>query len=186
MAENVAWYFLPINPQPWTTPPFSPARVGGKMIVKAGRNEDNHMFKLAVQEELQRQGATMITAPYKKISFVFWRKLDQYEDSAGRKRSKNRADATNMQKLTEDALQGILFENDRDNFSVSSHVAEQTKDTVPGILIVCEWFDHHPDFEIPPQLGIYALADILKAITDEGEKAKTKEPDTVNEWPPRQ
>lgn len=159
------------------------------MIVKAGRNEANQIFKEAVQDELHRRGAKMLTGKWNKITLGFWRRLDKYEDSGGRTRTKNWADATNMQKLTEDALQGILFENDRNNFEVTSRIVQQTPQTTPGILILCETFSEIPVWSIPSDFADYEdeIANEINRIALEAMpfpgSGSVIEPG--NDWPPR-
>lgn len=187
MSIERQWYFVPVNPQPWTTPPFYPARAGGKMIVKAGRNESNEVFKQAVKEELLRQGATMLTGKWNRVTLGFWRRREQYKDSIGRTRTKNWADATNMQKLTEDALQGILFENDRDNFEITSRIVQQDITTTPGVLILCESFEEIPGWSLPPEF-LDLEHEIMNAQLSNSlrEYEAAEEADSGNAWPPRQ
>lgn len=122
---TVRHFLVPVNPRPWTTPPYSISRANGKFRVFAGRDEAGHNFKEAVREELLNQYAEMLDPPY-RLEFWFWRCLDP--------KSKE-ADATNMQKLCEDALQDIVITNDRFVRSVKSNIMEQSE-TTPGMILI--------------------------------------------------
>jgi len=56
------------------------------------------------------------------------------------------ADVTNLNKSTEDALQGILFDNDRNNHKVTGEIIEQHPDVEHvGLIIVLENYEFDPD-----------------------------------------
>ncbi|ANA87287.1 RusA-like resolvase [Gordonia phage Gibbles] len=125
-VRQVRHYLVPVNPRPWKTPPYSVGKsASGALKVHSGRDEAGHDFKEAVREELVAQGAEMLTAPY-RIEFWFWRNMDP---------NSKEADATNMQKLTEDSLQGLLIDNDRNVLSVTSNIVEQGAH-VPGMILI--------------------------------------------------
>lgn len=183
---NKTWYFIPVNPQPWTVPPSQPGRKGNKLYVQVGRNEANENFKEMVRDELKRLDAFMLEGAWNKITLGFWRRLDQYEDTAGRTQTKNWSDGTNMAKLTEDALQGILIQNDRANFELTWRIVQQTTETVPGILILCETFEEIPPWIIPPEFA-ECEHEINEAIVA-AETRERLEPESIaanNVWPPR-
>ena len=50
----------------------------------------------------------------------------------------NYADSTNLQKSTEDALQGLLYGNDRETRYVSSEIVDQGPDVHPCIVVHLE------------------------------------------------
>lgn len=119
-------FLMPINPEPWRTPPFSPGRhKNGHLYVKAGMDEQGAAFKDAVREELVLQNAELDDPPY-KITFWFWRNLAK---------NKNEIDATNMQKLCEDAMQGLVLTNDRYTRQIISNNMEQGSNT-PGMILI--------------------------------------------------
>lgn len=188
MAEMFrAHYFVPVNPIPWKTPPYYPARVGKKLVVKAGRNEEAAAFTDAVRESLTSQGATMLPGYSPKVHFIFWRRRDQYKDSIGRTRTKNEVDSTNMQKLTEDACQGILYENDKHNVMVTSQIASQSIDTAPGILILCETHDLAGHLGNVPTIWMpdgFDREAILKEVVEKRTTVHDIEK-ALNVWPPR-
>lgn len=75
------------------------------------------------------------------VCFAFWRQRAVSRSTSGRTTTSQIADATNMQKATEDALQKIIFDNDRHNASVCSHVIEQGTDVEPAVLVIIERAD---------------------------------------------
>lgn len=127
-------FVLQVNPEPWKTPPFSAVRKGGRAIVVAGRDETSHITKEAIAAELLAQGAEMMDPPY-MIHFLFYRHREHYVSEKGRNLHKREADGTNMQKLTEDAMQGVLITNDVKVRFISSQVVEQSK-TAPALIVI--------------------------------------------------
>ena len=83
------------------------------------------------------QGAQMVDGPY-VLSFWFWRENVSYTDAGGKKRSRNSPDLSNMVKATEDAIQGILIDNDRDVVHIRSFLVERGKDVEPKVVIEVE------------------------------------------------
>lgn len=128
------WYILSLNPEPWATGPL-----GFNSKTRApymGRNQQLDAYKQAVKEELAQKypHAHKILEPV-EVLFLFWRERAQYETSAGRKVTKNEVDTTNMQKATEDALQGILFDNDKNVRDIQSILVDQGPDVVGKVVI---------------------------------------------------
>lgn len=152
-------YAVPVNPEPWRVPPMSPGRIGRKLIVRAGRDLQSHTFKEAVRESLEEQGAEMLPAPY-ELHFHFYRQQAAYETEKGGSHQKHVADATNMQKLVEDALQGVLIDNDRNVRHVSSQIVEQGPHVEPRIVIFIT-AGMEPDLFIPPG---FTRSDIEAAV----------------------
>lgn len=128
-------FAIPINPLPWTVPPFSAIRKGGKTIPVAGVDSAGAAFKEAVREQAIEQGG-FIMEPGHSLEILTWRRRDQYKDKANRTRTKNIVDATNMQKLIEDALTGVTWEDDRTNIAVKTTQIEQSVETEPMIIII--------------------------------------------------
>lgn len=155
------WFVIPVNPYPWKVPPFTPARVGKKLIVKAGRDEGLHSYKQAVKEVLLSQ-------PYEKIEgsveldFWFYRNIPEYTSHQGRRARKHEADTTNLQKATEDALQGILFDNDKDVIKISSMRVEQSPNA-KSLVVLCvrPFVDRLPIF---PEDVQYNMSNILADV----------------------
>ncbi len=130
------WYVIEgINPEPWTSPTVSMGRINGKIVPR--------VFKSAALTAYQESLAEAMVTTYPDLQavsgpvcleFFFWRQLVRYEGQR-RRTTKNRVDATNLQKACEDAMQGVLIENDREVVHVSSWVIEQTAETEPLIVI---------------------------------------------------
>lgn len=141
-----------INPEPWTAPSVAVSKVGphGRARPIVYKSEALRAYQEAVKHELRIIGATMAEPGALSVTFYFWRELPAYTTERQRKARKHVADATNLQKALEDACQGILFDNDRDNVHVETWIVEQDHDTEPRILICVEPavmidVDHLPD-----------------------------------------
>ena len=91
-------------------------------------------YQNAVREELD--GEPMLVGEMRRLTFYFFRRVDRYIDAADRVRSRNYADATNLQKGLEDALQGILFENDREVVDIRSVIVQQGHEVDPGFVVI--------------------------------------------------
>lgn len=134
-------FFVPINPEPWAIGPVGYTNKGGKPRGFVGENKQLRTYQDAVRQYLRTQ-VSSINGPHPfpmnghlEVKFWFWRRLDSYETQSGRKHGRHWADATNMQKALEDAIQGILTGNDKDNIRVSSEIVSQDSVTHPGIVI---------------------------------------------------
>ena len=129
-------YYLPINPVSWAVGPLGIGRRGGKPYPYMGRNEKVHSY----QEEIREWFAGLDEQPKMlegevTVKCYFWRRLDRWTGQSGRETGDHISDGTNMLKATEDALQGILFENDRQVKNGSFHIQEQGPNTKPGLGI---------------------------------------------------
>ncbi len=119
-----------INPEPWAVGPldiiYRGHGAGRKHFPVVGPNTKLKFYQDAIRSEMETlyPEAEMLTGLV-EVEFHFWRSSAHGQP----------ADATNLQKATEDALQGILFENDRDNRWATGHVVEQTPDTRPALVI---------------------------------------------------
>jgi hypothetical protein len=112
--------------------------IGGKRGVPfVGPNEVLTTYQEALRVEFKNMvlPPVMIEGP-SELELYFWRRLDKYEFTDGKKHQRHIADTTNLIKGTEDALQGILFPNDRQNVVVHGHIVEQGPDTAPGLIIL--------------------------------------------------
>lgn len=135
-SEDYEWFLIEgINPEPWQAPNMSTGRRNGKVFPMANKNPGLMAYQEAVQEALHYEypEVELFTGKVELIMF-FWRQLPIYQGDRGKVR-KHEADATNMQKALEDALQGILLDNDRNVVSIQSHIVEQAYDTDAAILI---------------------------------------------------
>lgn len=117
------WFVLDVNPEPWAIGPISVGRKGGKMFPMVSRNEQLWNYKQAIKEAI---GDThiWIEGDVELIMF-FWRDRAEYVTPQARTHRKHQADLTNMFKATEDALQGVLFKNDKDVQMYHAEIVEQ-------------------------------------------------------------
>lgn len=158
---------IPLNPEPWAVGTLGLAYKGRKPYPTMAPNHQLVAFQEAVKEHLE--GADRML-PYTEVEveFYFWRRLDQYKGPSGRTVTKSAADSTNLQKGLEDALQGVLFTNDRKVRSIRSTIMEQSRTTEPMILVCATQF-HNP-LEFPP--------DIPSEIQEEVRRLRLNRPDT--------
>lgn len=134
-CDGWTWFVLDVNPEPWAIGPLSVGRAkGGKMFPSVGRNTQLWHYQQAIKEAL---GNPEIWFENQKIElkFYFWRRRDEYQTPQARTHRKHEADTTNLQKATEDALQGVLFKNDKDVSHVESWMVQQGPD-VEGCVII--------------------------------------------------
>lgn len=139
--EPRTYHITGINPEPWTAPESAIGRKGGKMFTQHYQSAGLKAYQEAVKEEIVQQNGHvhMFEGPL-VVEFFFWRNTDNGEVDS-RKMVRNEADATNMQKACEDALQGILYGNDKSNRIVSSYVVDVGREVQPHIAIRIEPFD---------------------------------------------
>ena len=136
------WFALDVNPDPWAIGPLSVGKRGGKFFPQVGRNSQLAAYKDAVKELLAH--VEMLPEAQYSVTFYFWRRLD------GNKTTKKHvADATNLQKATEDAIQGVLIKNDRDVRDVRSVLVEQTPETQGRVVMRIGLWQFFDPMEIP-------------------------------------
>lgn len=178
------WYVLPVNPEPWAVGPLDLLRRGGKLAPTMGRNQQVSAYQDAVREALAvKYGAhegVMPYAPGYRLDFYFWRNMAEYRTEAGRKARNNEADATNMQKATEDALQGLLIGNDRDVISARSTVMDQGPEVNGHVVFHLQWGVSRyglqvPFWDLPPE-------EVLSEVALESGLARGG---NDNSWPPK-
>lgn len=139
------WFTIDVNPDPWAIGPLGVGKRGGKMVPYVGQNAQLANFKAAVAEALDGV-APMETGEY-DLYFYFWRRLD----GSGRNK-KHTSDATNLQKATEDALQKVLIDNDRNVRRIGSEVVDQGPDVRPMIVVRARLYDGHNPDDIPAHI----------------------------------
>lgn len=131
-------YFLPgINPEPWTAPNVAVGRRNGKPFPQVFKSAALTAYQEAIKEALADCHPIMEMGDL-DVTFYLWRQLPAYDTEKQRKHRRHVADATNMQKALEDACNGILWKDDRDNICVATEVMEQGHDTTPFIMIEVE------------------------------------------------
>lgn len=136
LLKNI-YHITGINPEPWTA--SQAAR--GKTHISFYKQAKLVAYQQAIKEELPLQNGHIFQYPKDtpiRIEFFLYRQLDGDDE---KKQRANWADATNLQKSTEDALQGILYDNDKRNRDVRTVVVEQTPETEPHITIIVWIFD---------------------------------------------
>jgi Holliday junction resolvase RusA-like endonuclease len=128
-----------LNPVPWTSSTAARRKGGGTQFFKdAGLATFQDALKQAVADQLASRPELVGELPGPgpvSLRLLLWRQLDSSTRRSGKKHRAHRADATNMQKAIEDALQGVLFDNDRDVAEVHTSIVEQDDDTDPMIVI---------------------------------------------------
>ena len=146
---NHLYFVLKVNPEPWAIGEVSRTKSGARI----SPNPNLAAFQNAVREELDE--CEPLPDTFRKLTFYFWRQQARYIDAGDRVRQRNQADATNMQKALEDALQGVLFENDRDVRDIRSVIVDQGAHVKePGIIIRADRiykdaYDHSVVQELP-------------------------------------
>lgn len=120
------WYTLFLNPEPWA--------IGTAHARGISPNPGLVSYQKAVKGELE--GEQMLPPNMRRLTFYFYRRIDKYLDAADHRRSRNAADATNLQKGLEDALQGVLFENDREIRDIRSVILQQDASVDPPFIII--------------------------------------------------
>ncbi len=121
------WFYVPVNPEPWETGGLAIHRRNGKMFPTMTPSGQLEAYKESVREELE--GCERLPWREFRLTFYFWRKLESsLTVEKGRKVTRHQVDATNMQKALEDALQGVLFDNDRNVRRIESVIVEQSSD----------------------------------------------------------
>lgn len=164
------WFVLDVNPYPWKVPPVSVGRRGGKMFPSFGRDEGLFAYKQSIKEQLARVETHMIPGSV-ALYMWFWRNMPTYTTHQGRTARRHEADTTNLQKATEDALQGILFENDKDVDFVQSYRVMQGQ-SVPPMLVLCA-------APFSPATALLQFPDPVRFAIDE---LINRKPENHNEW----
>lgn len=168
---NERWYGVNINPEPWAVGPLDIMRRGGKIVPTYGRNQQLHMYQEALRDEIKRTyppHMQEILRPGYELDFWFWRNTEKG----------NVADATNLQKATEDALQGLLLQNDREVVRVASTIVEQGPDVYGTVIFRVRWCVENSDLTDP--IPVFLLAD-----RDQAMDYVSAPPVNNNVWPPR-
>lgn len=158
-----------INPEPWSAPEVSIGRKGGKMFPMVYKSDTLRAYQEAIKDHFSEEKRIFGDDEPFRMTFWFWRNLPDYEIADGKKSRRHVADATNLQKSLEDALQGIFYKNDRWCLDIRSRIVKQDEDTVPGIVIEID-----PIFGNPiPTKGI---ADARLKIIEDSEIRREVDP----------
>lgn len=155
MSDNPwHWFVLDVNPEPWAIGPVGSGRKNGKMYSFVGQNAQLKAFQEAVREEIGDPG--IFIDGKVELKFFFWRNRAEYKTHQARTHRKHEADVTNMQKSTEDALQDVLFHNDKDTNFIQSVLVEQGADVSGRIVIAIRQGTETPDVmaELPDHVCV--------------------------------
>lgn len=141
------WFLVEgLNPEPWTASLASVGQKDGKKFVQFYKPEPLRLYQESFKEMFVEQNPHAEMRPGELcLLFYFWRQLTLNEIFEGKNRRSHVADATNLQKSTEDALQGILYKNDSLVRSVQSRIIEQNRDTTSRILIGIGGYDEQEE-----------------------------------------
>ena len=122
---------------------------GGKLFPYIGRDQQLHAYQEAVRTELKRlyPDAPLLAEIEVELVFYFHHVLEEYRSASGRKTRDNEADATNLMKATEDAIQGVLIRNDRLVMKQTNYLRRtDTDDATPYVVIgVAPYLGENPD-----------------------------------------
>lgn len=174
-SEGRTWFCIGVNPEPWGVGPLGVGRRGGKVFPTMGQNAQLAAYQEAIREEL---GDGIVPIEGKQVvRFYFWRNQATYVTTTGLQHTKHIADATNMQKALEDALQGILFENDRDTWDIRSVIVDQGPEVIGKVLFSVEPLDERTPLAIPNECFL-----IITQIDNDLTKRFNF---TDNDWPPK-
>jgi Holliday junction resolvase RusA-like endonuclease len=129
-----------VNPEPWAVGTANAGRRGGAIRASMSPNPKVQAYQEALREELDSVKQKMFFDSDTDVSlrFWFWREIETYKTVSGRQQSAHYADSTNLQKSTEDALQGLFFRNDSQVRKINSEIVAQGPDVRPGIVIHIE------------------------------------------------
>lgn len=200
--QQQTWYVLGVNPRPWAVGPLSVARKGG-VYATMGRNQELHAYEAALAATLLleypylrefvdakllkkfpdlRRYVTGDPAKAKdrslwagaevELTFHFWQKLETAE-VGGRVIKDKVADLTNMVKAAEDAVQGLLLNNDT-QVRMQRNVIYQRDEFVPeGIVVISIQPFSGPDPDELPSFVWERIERIFRNSNDEdGDKSE--------------
>ena len=134
--DNVVAIALPLNPEPWAMGKIQVITAGKRPFPKVAPDKTMKTYEDGLKAELEVLGYSPLPGPLYSIRFSFSRQLAQYTTASGKTSTRNHADVTNMQKSTEDAIQGVLLRNDRDVVRVESRlISEQRVTAYPYVVV---------------------------------------------------
>lgn len=126
------WFVLHLNAEPWAVGPLGVGRRKGGTYPYIGPNKQLTVFQESIREQLGKQ---VILEGDVEITFYISRCLFEYFSPGGRKGRAHEADATNMQKGIEDALQKVIIDNDRQVKKIQTTIVEQSQTAKSFIII---------------------------------------------------
>jgi hypothetical protein len=167
------WFRIELNPVPWAIGPLSTGRKGERIFPKIGRNQELALFQAGVKDAMDQYGVLEKETGKFILQFYYWRKIDEYKTPQARAARNHEADVTNLNKAIEDALQGTLYNNDKDTRIIRGEIVEQSTET-EGLRI----------FSIEPAPAESDLSEIPAALFIQ-QVDPTLDDDDFNVWPPR-
>lgn len=139
--DPAIFYIDGVNPEPWEAPAASIGRKNGKVFPHLRQSNKLRDYKTHVREAFTERYPDFVPSDSDilNVTFYFWREVESVETGKGRKSRSNYADATNLQKSTEDALQGLLYHNDRQVKRVTTQIVTQGPDVEAGIVVILDF-----------------------------------------------
>lgn len=163
-----------VNPEPWAVGKAYAARTKtGAVRGGISPNKKVQSYQRALKDELKDLPGIKMHEPGEHglvLRLWFWRQIE-VASRGERKSSGHIADVTNLQKSTEDALQGILFENDSSIRFVVSEIVEQEVSTIPTIAIEVWRYPPSNPMEIFTDHVCNMRTNILASLLEEEEKS---------------
>jgi Holliday junction resolvase RusA-like endonuclease len=156
--------FPGVQPEPWTSPTASIGRRSGKLMAQVHKNPKVRSYQEELKEEFSRRYPKQ--KPLRgdlEVHFWFWRNVPT---------TGSYADATNLQKSTEDALQDLLYFNDKQVQQATSTVAQQGPGVPPMIAVGVRGFvrERVPSQDLinmfPPEVQVGASPDLTFSPED--------------------
>lgn len=137
-------YIEGINAEPWSVGKLGIGRKNGKTFPTYSKHQVLVAYQEALKEMASEAAAKTpgfaMQPPGVELELIIyiWRRRDQYTSATGRTVTRNSADATNVQKATEDALQGVLYPNDNQCRRVTCEIVQEGRDVEPRIIVICQ------------------------------------------------
>lgn len=133
-----------VNPEPWEVgQPFA-RRHSGKLSAGISPSPKLQAYQQALREEVGEQSEPVYPEGTQiDVYFWFWRQIEEFKTPTGRTSHSNYADSTNLQKATEDALQDLVYGNDRLNQRVGSEIVAQGPTVQPAIVVRWTRYTQH-------------------------------------------
>jgi Holliday junction resolvase RusA-like endonuclease len=140
VIEHRALLIMDLNPEPWTPGTASMGFKGKQRYAKISKDERLRNYQEGVRENIMQAypDLPMLFSAGIELHLIckFWRQLDKYTSGTGRQAQRHVADATNLTKAVEDALQTIFYKNDNQVKHSEGEIIMEGEDVAPRILIL--------------------------------------------------
>lgn len=169
----------------------------GKVYAKMGRNQELHNYEAALAATLLEEypylreyvdasvlkkfpdlrryvtgdvslnkGRSLFAGADVEMEFHFWRKLETAEVD-GKSITDKVVDLTNMVKASEDAMAGLLFNNDSQVRKQTNIIHQQDSDVIEGLVVICiQLFGPAAYEDLPPHVW-ERIDEIIRASNGE-------------------